>query len=642
MAAIFLGVSCLLSVAPASAQDPRSLSPQALAELLETTTPRGGLKLIRPEKALGLLYLLIDLDRPDLLERAVRGGVDPDVRVPDTAPALHYAVSLGATRMVRALLAAGADPDTAFDGIRTADLARLRGDPEMLTLFRLPASDIEMAILLEAMRSDDLQLLARTARGGMDLNVTGPDGNTPLLLAVAEGSVAAVRLLLELGAHPGVSSADDVPPVVVAVMLNRADVLRVLLENDADLPEMHEGVPLLSLAAFSGGETIDALIAAGIDPGIADTDGIKPGDVARAVGLIAVAEKLEEAARGPADIDLRAAIRAGDKAALEAAGSAGVDFDQVNSAGVPLLLEAAGTAPDGATLAAIARGADNPLATDQNGETALDVILGRRKGDAPDPAIPDMLYGLSLAISAAELRSMLTLEGRDGVSGLGKIALFVPVGQEARRDYRAFAAAGRRLANQVDSTGRTPLQAAVIADNADFIAAMGEHVSTGVEGPPTLQDLARANKSWQAFAALPTDRRIPEEFRHGLYNNGRLRLQRMLNDTGYYSGTVDGKFGPASRAALDRMIRDQIADMRAMNKAGVIAFSANVLRHQSHRHWCTWTFVDYGETSRYQDYLGCVVGSAEFPGKGIGVLRKNGSVVETFITTGGWKDRLPL
>ena len=54
--------------------------------------------------------------------------------------------------------------------------------------------------IIENVREDNVKGITQALNGGGDINVIGPGGQTPLMLAVLSGKIESVKLLLEKGA----------------------------------------------------------------------------------------------------------------------------------------------------------------------------------------------------------------------------------------------------------------------------------------------------------------------------------------------------------------------------------------------------------------------------------------------------------
>jgi uncharacterized protein len=160
--------------------------------------------------------------------------------------ALRTAARIGDTAQVRALLEAGADPNSERRTYSPLMFAAGNGHVEMTRL-----------------------LLAR----GATVDHRDHNGDRALLWAARRGHVEIVRMLLAAGA--AVQSDDDPyqrAPLMHAAGYGRVDVVRVLLASGADARRRdHTDDTALHAAAMSGNaEIITMLLAAGGDPNIAD------------------------------------------------------------------------------------------------------------------------------------------------------------------------------------------------------------------------------------------------------------------------------------------------------------------------------------------------------------------------------------
>jgi len=72
--------------------------------------------------------------------------------------------------------------------------------------------------LIAAARQNNTNSIHELVHGGVDVNTpVGPKKRTALMVAAANGSVEAVRVLLELGADPKLKDADGLTAVELAV-----------------------------------------------------------------------------------------------------------------------------------------------------------------------------------------------------------------------------------------------------------------------------------------------------------------------------------------------------------------------------------------------------------------------------------------
>ncbi|WP_433617997.1 ankyrin repeat domain-containing protein [Dactylosporangium sp. CA-139114] len=116
-----------------------------------------------------------------------------------------------------------------------------------------------------AARSGDLDALARYLRGGGDPDLRDPRGWTLLCAAAVRGRAAAVRMLLDAGADPGLRVADaDALPVFWAAQHGDLATVRALLERHpehAHATSSVNGHTVLLQAVFFGSARHRDLVA---------------------------------------------------------------------------------------------------------------------------------------------------------------------------------------------------------------------------------------------------------------------------------------------------------------------------------------------------------------------------------------------
>ena len=77
----------------------------------------------------------------------------------------------------------------------------------------------------------DCEAISMLVDAGADINARGERGFTPLMEAVVQGRIDAVRLIVHLGAGP-VRNDDGLLPSELARLSNKQDVFQFLLKND--------------------------------------------------------------------------------------------------------------------------------------------------------------------------------------------------------------------------------------------------------------------------------------------------------------------------------------------------------------------------------------------------------------------------
>jgi ankyrin repeat protein len=131
---------------------------------------------------------------------ALRAAVDDPQDIPNgrmplaIGPCLEYAIYHSPLAFIRTLLEIGADPNSPEHA----------GFPPLIA-----ALTCMRAAPGATARADALDILRLLLAFGADPNQRGINDYTPLHMAVAEGSLPAVRLLLDAGADPRLSTRID-------------------------------------------------------------------------------------------------------------------------------------------------------------------------------------------------------------------------------------------------------------------------------------------------------------------------------------------------------------------------------------------------------------------------------------------------
>jgi len=224
--------------------------------------------------------------------------------------ALHIAIDSRQVACVGLLLEAGADRlaldrkgRTAF---RAADEITDRQDQATIRQYLRGSSGQKMPedptgpqpwSLEYAVMHGQTSLTKMLLDMGMNPNVTGTRGTTPLADAALKGHIDAVRLLLVAGARPNVISNEGTQPIHDAALGDNAEVIRELATHGADVNARTRDeaqTPLLIAAAMGKMKAVEALVALGADLTAKDSKGRTPLDAAD--GLPDVAAFLKRAA----------------------------------------------------------------------------------------------------------------------------------------------------------------------------------------------------------------------------------------------------------------------------------------------------------------------------------------------------------
>lgn len=125
----------------------------------------------------------------------------------------------------------------------------------------------------DAVRHADADALARHLVFNTNVNAHDRWGLTPLYIAAEKGDVRLVRILLGMGADPGLSSTVEsgcVPPLVVAATHGHTECLNLLLASGAPIHASDRWGNTALLKACSSGHSqcVQDLLTKGADPAI--------------------------------------------------------------------------------------------------------------------------------------------------------------------------------------------------------------------------------------------------------------------------------------------------------------------------------------------------------------------------------------
>lgn len=120
---------------------------------------------------------------------------------------------------------------------------------------------------VEAARRGHVEAVELFLETGMDPEVTGSEGYTPLIRASAAGREEVARVLLDEGARVDGAGANGTTPLLQATWNGRNEVVRLLLIHGADINQRSpDGLTPLMLASAAGHElTVHLLLGEGAD-----------------------------------------------------------------------------------------------------------------------------------------------------------------------------------------------------------------------------------------------------------------------------------------------------------------------------------------------------------------------------------------
>jgi len=146
-------------------------------------------------------------------------GADVDATDRHGSAPIHTAVAEQQIEALRLLLAAGADPDLALSRPRRLHPPSPAG-----------STPLHMAVRAWSERQPMMRMLVE--EGGADVDARDEAGLTPLHVAVMQDRLDGIRVLLELGADPNATDEAGYTPLHHAV--GRSEIARILLDHGAD------------------------------------------------------------------------------------------------------------------------------------------------------------------------------------------------------------------------------------------------------------------------------------------------------------------------------------------------------------------------------------------------------------------------
>ncbi|KAK9292321.1 hypothetical protein L1049_020287 [Liquidambar formosana] len=219
-------------------------------------------------------------------------GTVADVKDANKRGALHFAAREGKTEVCKYLLEElKLDVDTKDEDGETPLLHAARQGHTDTAKYLLehganPAipSDLGATALHHSAGIGDIELLRFLLSKGVDVD-SQSDAGTPLIWAAGHGQQDAVKVLLEHHADPNAETDDDITPLLSAVAAGSLGCLELLIQAGGNVNITAGGATPFHIAADNGSpEIINCLLQAGADPNVTDEDGQKPIQVAAARG----------------------------------------------------------------------------------------------------------------------------------------------------------------------------------------------------------------------------------------------------------------------------------------------------------------------------------------------------------------------
>lgn len=214
---------------------------------------------------------------PDLVGRLKDAGIAlelPEWNTWESSP-LALAIEKGAVEWVDALIAAGADLDRQSDGDSLLQLAAFWGHPEVVALLLAAGIDPDLrgdegwTPLMTALNQGHSDVARRLIEAGADPSRPLDDGRSPLAFA---DDKATLRYLLRVGARPGVEAVQILHR---AVEWGDRPMIEKLLELgvDVDIRGPFERTPLMTAAQEGDPRVVELLLTAGASLDLVDEFG---------------------------------------------------------------------------------------------------------------------------------------------------------------------------------------------------------------------------------------------------------------------------------------------------------------------------------------------------------------------------------
>ncbi|HEY3490159.1 MAG TPA: ankyrin repeat domain-containing protein [Candidatus Deferrimicrobiaceae bacterium] len=393
-------------------------------------------------------------DTIELARALLEAGADPSKADVWGVTPLFRAVRQADARLVRLLLAFGADPAAKNpQGKSALDLAKESRLDYIAALFRgdkpsrAPLPDPPLVV---AVKASDMPGIKRIVDSATGLDARDDGGSSALLHAAARGNEAAAALLIKGGADPDIRNQGNATSLIYAASGGFPGIVEGLLSKGADVRARDfRGNTALHYAVQQDRPPVIALLAA------AKADTEDPDDQGVTLLMVAADSGFTEAA----------------KTLLDGGAKAGATDKEGRTA----LMHAAKAGNKGVADLLLAAGADAD-AKDKDGDTALKLAIDSGHADIADTlmgksgAVPDRgaLWG---ALSNQDVRLVETLlkKGVDPNSPRGETPLLtIAAGayKEKLSLTRLMVEAGAHV-NDAASDGKTALMEAACGSGDD-------------------------------------------------------------------------------------------------------------------------------------------------------------------------------
>ncbi|XVF01559.1 hypothetical protein REPUB_Repub04eG0099600 [Reevesia pubescens] len=215
-----------------------------------------------------------------------------DIKDANKRGAIHFAAREGMTEVCKYLLEElkldvdTKDEDGEMPLLHAAQQGHTLTAKYLLEHDANPAipSDLGATALHHAAGIGNIELLKSILAKGVEVD-SQSDSGIPLVWATGHAQHDAVKVLLDHHANPNAETEDNITPLLSAVATGSLACLDLLIQAGAKVSVIAGGATPLHIAADNGSpELINSLLKAGADPNFLDEDGQKPIQVAAARG----------------------------------------------------------------------------------------------------------------------------------------------------------------------------------------------------------------------------------------------------------------------------------------------------------------------------------------------------------------------
>lgn len=144
----------------------------------------------------------------------------------------------------------------------------------LLATVAVVASDPTEDLFL-AVRKDDPSLIAKALQEGADINTQNPENEqSPLMNAILQGKIEAVKYLLAAGADTSLAEQDGYTPMHGAGFQGRAEIVKLLVNAGLDPNDKHsDGFTPIQRACWGDEQRYTDTVAALLELGATQAGG---------------------------------------------------------------------------------------------------------------------------------------------------------------------------------------------------------------------------------------------------------------------------------------------------------------------------------------------------------------------------------